>query len=107
MKNEVIENRIISKMDTLRRTIPELFSEVSTSYRQKVVYNLLNIVKGGDMNQFLWTLLRLVNARHDHSKAAEIAKTLNELYGYSSKFFEKWAYSIIMGIMSVKTEGGE
>jgi len=102
MKNEIKETEILSKIELIREKAPRAFSSVSESYRQKVVYNLLNIVRSGDMSQFLWTLLRLLNARRESDEAKELVKIINELYGYESKFFEKWAYSIIMGIMSAK-----
>ena len=102
MEQTVNEQKILSKMKIIQEKTPKVFENVSQSYRQKVVYNLLNIIRSGDMKQFLFTLLRLVNARADKKETTELIEAINYLYTYSSKFFEKWAYTIIMGIMSVK-----
>ena len=107
MEQRINEQRILNKMKIIQEKTPKVFEKVSQSYRQKVVYNLLNIVRSGDMKQFLFTLLRLVNARADKKEAAELIEAINYLYAYSSKFFEKWAYTIIMGIMSVKEKNEE
>ena len=107
MEQRVNEHRILDKMKIIQEKTPKVFEKVSQSYRQKVVYNLLNIVRSGDMKQFLFTLLRLINARADKKEATELIEAINCLYAYSSKFFEKWAYTIIMGIMSVKEKNEE
>ncbi len=102
MEQKIVDKETLNRMELIRRNTPIVFSGVSQSYRQKVVYNLLNIARSGDMKQFLFTLLRLVNARSDKPEAKELVGALNFLYSYSSKFFEKWAYSVIMGIISAK-----
>ena len=106
----VSEEKVVRKMKIIRERMPEIFAGDSESYRQKLVYTLLNIARSGDMHEFLWTLLRHLNAKKDSPAVKEVVGVINELYQYSSKFFEKWAYSVIMGIMETKrktTEGKE
>jgi len=101
---------LLQKLKKIRKFAPNIFSEVSEDYRQKIVYNLLNIARAGDQERFLWTLLRLVNARKENENAKELIRVINELYNFklSSDMFEKWAYVVIMGIMTAKTqEGGQ
>lgn len=81
-----------------------IFKNVSSNYRQKLVYNLLNAVKGNNQKEFFWMLLRAVNANSDNPKVAKIAEKIGEIYPLSSSEFERVAYSIILGIMSA---GGE
>lgn len=112
MEKQKITSEILSeKLKEIRNLTPQTFSSTtSESYRQKIVYNLLNLVQAGDKEKFLWTLLRLVNARKKDKNTKELVRLLNELYtmNLSKDMFEKWAYAVIMGIMSAKTqEGGE
>ena len=106
-KKEVFEEKVTDKMKIIRENMPEIFAGDSESYRQKLVYNLLNIVRSRDMQQFLWTLLRHLNAKKKTPKTKKVVRAINELYGYSSKFFEKWAYSVIMGIMETESQKEE
>lgn len=103
IEEKVMNEDVLNKMEIIRKNMPAIFAEDSESYRQKLVYNLLNIIRSGNMQQFLWTLLRHLNAKRESSEAKEVIGAVNELYGYSSKFFEKWAYSVIMGIMETKS----
>ncbi len=84
------------------------FSSVgSESYRQKLAYSLLNMVKADNQKEFFWTLLRSLNAQKDNERAKDLVKELMAVYPLDSKDFEKVAYLVIMGIMSTKSEGGE
>ena len=81
------------------------FSKIgSENYRQKLVYNLLNIVKANNQREFFWTLLRALNSQKADIKAKELVKELRNVYPVTSGDFEKLAYSVIMGIMSAKSE---
>lgn len=109
MNKQTNSREISEKLKEIRKLTQEVFSEtISESYRQKVVYNLLNLVQAGDREKFLWTLLRLMNARKRDKNSKELVSLLNELYGLnlSKDMFEKWAYTLIMGIMSPKSQGG-
>jgi len=101
--------KLLERLEEIRRLTPQVFSAAtSESYRQKIVYNLLNLVQAGDKERFLWTLLRLVNARKEDENAKKLVGLLNQLYtlNLSENMFEKWAFTVIMGIMSAKTQEG-
>ena len=98
------DKKILYKMKIIRENMSQIFAGDSESYRQKLAYNLLNIVRSGNMQEFLWTLLRHLNAKKESQEVKNVIEAINELYEYSSKFFEKWAYSVIMGIMETKTK---
>lgn len=85
----------------------DAFSKIgSENYRQKLVYNLLNIAKASNQNEFFWTLLRALNSQKDNIKAKGLVKELGDIYPVTSGDFEKLAYSVIVGIMSAKSESG-
>jgi len=103
---EVVSEALLSE---IKRLSQEAFANLgSPSYRQKLVYNLLNLVKAKDDANFLWNLLRVLNSQKGNEKIIELTEKINYLYPLSQRDFEKLAYSIIMGIMSVKMseEGG-
>ena len=109
MQKQIKRSEIFSKIEEIKKLAPQVFSTTITeSYRQKVVYNLLNLVRADDKEKFLWTLLRLVNARKEDGYSKKLVFLLNELYGLhlSKDMFKKWAYTLIMGIMSAKTQEG-
>lgn len=109
MKKQITNYEIISKLEEIRELILQVFSGVlSESYKQKVVYDLLNIVQGGNKEKFLWVLLRLMNSKKGDSNTEKLMHLLNELYilSLSEDVFKKWAYTVIMEIMSVKTQQG-
>jgi len=102
---------VISKNDleNIRRLSDEVFKEIgSENYKQKLVYNLLNIVRSGDQEKFLWNILRALNSRKDNDSAKKLIGEINKLYAFkiSGKNFEKLAYTIIMGIMSSQPKSG-
>ena len=107
IEEKVINEDVLNKMEIIRKNMPAIFAGDSESYRQKLIYNLLNIIRSGNMQQFLWTLLRHLNAKKESSETKEVVRVINELYGCSSKFFEKWAYSVIMGIMETESQKEE
>jgi hypothetical protein len=110
MENQKITSEeLFVKMEKIRELTPKVFSATTTeTYRQKVIYNLLSLVKAADKEKFLWTLLRLINARKEDNDTKKLVSLLNELYilNLSRDMFERWAYAVIMGIMSVKSQGG-
>lgn len=80
----------------------------SESYRQKLVYNLLNIIRANDQPKFLWTISRVLNSQKENNNVKDLAAKLNSIYPLTKNEFEKVAYSIIMGIISSESEfGGE
>ena len=96
-KNQKSEKR---KYRQLMDDIKNVFKDVSNNYKQKLVYNLLNTVKGNNQKEFFWIILRALNAKSDKSDVAKVSEKIKELYPLSSSEFEKVAYSIILGIMS-------
>jgi len=95
------------KLKKVKNLTTNVFSKIgSENYRQKLVYNLLNIAKANNQREFFWTLLRALNSQKDDIKAKELVKELRDVYPITSGDFEKLAYSVIMGIMSAKSELG-
>ena len=80
--------------------IQNIFKGVSENYRQKLVYNLLNAVKGNNQKEFFWMVLRALNARSDKIETSKVSEKIGKIYPLSPSEFEKLAYSIILGIMS-------
>ncbi len=80
--------------------IREVFKGLSNNYRQKLVFNLLNAVKCNDQRAFFWTVCRVLNAKSDNPKVAEMSERIGKMFPLNSSEFEKVAYSIILGIMS-------
>jgi len=104
-----LKNKKLSedKLKIVKSLSTDAFSKIgSENYKQKLIYNLLNIVKANNQKEFLWTLLRALNSQKDDAKAKELVKELKDIYPISSGDFEKLAYSVIMGIMSAKSETG-
>ena len=106
-KYKVVISR--NNLENIRRLTYEAFKEIgSENYKQKLVYNLLNIVRSGDQEKFLWNILRALNSRKDDKNAKKLSSEINKLYTskISGENFEKLAYTIIMGIMSSKPKSG-
>ena len=102
-KNRKLSEDKLKKVKTLTT---DVFSKIgSGNYRQKLVYNLLNIAKANNQREFFWTLLRALNSQKD-DEAKKLVKELRDVYPATSGDFEKLAYSVIMGIMSAKSESG-
>ncbi len=91
----------------IKRLSGEVLGKVSSdSYKQKLVFDLLNAVKAKDQNRFLWILLRAINAhsKDNSENVKKLSSVLMEVFPSSDSDFEKVAYSIILGIMG---GGGE
>jgi len=82
--------------------VRKAFEGVSNNYRQKLVFNLLNTVKCNNQKEFFWTVLRSLNARSDKAEVKNVIEKIGKMYPLSSSEFEKFAYSIILGIMSAE-----
>ncbi len=110
-KQKVRRSKTLSeeKLNKIKRLTMESFSKIgSDSYRQKLVYNLLNVIKSDNQREFFDILLRALNSQKDNVKAKELVKELGDVYPITHGNFEKLAYSIVMGIMAAKSvSGGE
>jgi len=109
MRRQITNHEITSKLEEIKELTIQVFSGVfSENYKQKIVYDLLNVVQGGNKEKFLWVLIRSVNSKKGESNTENLMHLLNELYilNLSEDVFKRWAYTIIMGIMSVKTQKG-
>lgn len=78
----------------------------SESYRQKLVYNLLNTVKVNNQTEFFSILLRALNGQRGNENVKKLCWELQKIYPLTHGNFENMAYSIIMGIMSAESEFG-
>jgi len=74
----------------------------SESYRQRLVYKLLNTAKADNQNDFLSSLLRALNSRKGDENVKRLSRKLEWLFPLSPANFEKVAYSIIIGIMAAR-----
>lgn len=79
------------------------FNDTSENYKQKILYNLLNATKTGDQKRFFDILLRALVANLEDSR--ELASKISELQ-FKNEDFEKFSYSIILGIMASPTKQG-
>ncbi len=103
------KSKILSdeKLRRIKDIATNVFGKIgSENYRQKLVYNLLNVAKGNNQKEFFWTLLRALNSQKD-DEAKKMVKELRDIYPLTFGDFEKLAYSVIMGIMSAKSKGGD
>jgi len=107
-KNQKIEvEEMKRKYWQIRNEMQNIFKDTSDNYRQKLVYNLLNAVKGNNQKEFFWMVLRALNTRLDKPEVTRLSEEIGKMYPLSSYEFEKLAYSVIMGIMSAKSERGD
>lgn len=91
--------------DEIKIYTKEAFENIgSESYRQRLIYKLLNTAKVNNQNDFFSSLLRALNSRKDDKNVKRLSRKLEWLYPLSPANFEKVAYSIIMGIMAVRGE---
>ena len=100
-------NETDDKWYWLKEKAKSAFVNTSENYRQKILYNLLNATKTGYQKRFFDILLRALVANLEDSK--ELAEKISELQlQINNKDFEKFSYSIILGIMtsSKKQTGG-
>ncbi len=101
------KNKQAEELEGLMKKTKNVFSGESESYKQKMVFNLLNTIKSNDRKEFFCVLLKKINVKIKDDKKSKDAKELSEkISGYlnqiylPSKDFEKMAFTIILGIMS-------
>lgn len=89
----------------LKNAAKNSFQHESDIYKQKLVYNLLEVAKNKDQNRFFYLLLKSINKPKENFN--ELWKKLKKNYDILPKeAFVDFAYSIIIGIMSTYS-GGE
>ena len=104
LKNWKSEKLSKDKLKRIRNLTTNAFSKIgSDNYRQKLVYKLLNIAKANNQREFFAPLLRALNSQKD-DEAKELVEELGDIHLMTSGDFEKLAHSIIIGIMSAKSE---
>ena len=104
-KNKKNEEK--QKYRSIIEEVKKAFSDTSNNYRQKLVFNLLNTIRENNQKEFFWMTLRALNARSNESEIGKLSKEIGEMYPLNSYEFEKLAYSVILGIMSVEPKGGD
>jgi hypothetical protein len=81
-------------------------NEKSDSYKQKLVYDLLEAVRNNDQREFFYILLKAINKPKDNFK--ELWTKLQKYYDVMpEEAFVNFAYSIIIGIMATYSGGEE
>lgn len=109
---EVFQSVKIAELRKLLSLTTEVFSKIGTEKsRQRLIYDLLNALKTDDRKRFLWLVLKNINTlkSEDRSKANKLTELLSNLYieDETPENFEKIAYTVVMGIMTIKdVEGG-
>ncbi len=101
------ENKQAKELEELMKKTKSVFGGESESYKQKMVFNLLNTIKSNDRKEFFYILLKKINVKTKEDNVSNDAKELSEkIAGYlnkiylPSKDFEKIAFTTILGIMS-------
>jgi len=86
-------------LEEISKAAGKAFIHQSDSYKQKLVYNLLNTIKVEKKDEFISLLLRAMNARKGDVSgfAKEIQKIQNNM---KTKQFTDIAHAIVIGIMS-------
>ena len=83
----------------LKKYSTKAFKEFdSNSYKQKLVYKLLSLIKVNNQNEFFNVLLRTLNSK-DTDDVKELSRILKDIYPLNENF-ESVAYTIVMGIMT-------
>lgn len=104
----------VIELKKLREETKKIFSEIGTEKsRQKLVYELLNLLKSKDWSKFKFLIVKSINTvitdERIGAKAKEYSDFLAELLDkYEAEGnFDKVGYALIMGIMSAgeKKEG--
>ncbi|MDI9623605.1 MAG: hypothetical protein QXL14_00210 [Candidatus Aenigmatarchaeota archaeon] len=103
---EYVKKPILMKdYDEIKIYTKKAFENIgSESYRQRLVYRLLNTATVNNQKDFFSSLLRALNSRKDDENVKRLSRKLEWLFPLSPANFEKVAYSIIMGIMAVRGE---
>lgn len=94
------------ELKDLRDAASKGFKNESDSYKQKLVYDLLETVKNNDQKQFFYILLRAINKPKENF--GKLWNVLEKNYDVMpEEAFINFAYSIILGIMSTYSGGEE
>ena len=92
-----LDDEKVIDLKKIKDTVFMNFKDISDNAKQKLVYNLLNALKGKNQDEFFWLLLRQINSPDFQG----LSKRLNEDYGIlTEETFINYGYSIILGIMS-------
>lgn len=108
MSNELVEAvwtlKIGEKAETfklgkIKEVAKKAFSDESDSYKQKLIFALLEATQSKDQNRFFYLLLHAINKPKEKFK--ELCEELEKKYDIlPEEAFIILAYSIIIGIMS-------
>ena len=104
---KVIGNKQLEiDLEKLKKVTEDSFkNEKSDSYKQKLVYDLLEAVRNNEQREFFYILLKAINKPKDNFK--ELWTELQKYYDVMpEEAFVNFAYSIIIGIMATYS-GGE
>jgi len=104
---KVVGNKSLTlELQKLKEVASRGFQGESDNYKQKLVYNLLETVRNNDQKEFFYILLKAANKPNENFK--ELWQTLQENYDVMpEEAFINFAYSLILGIMSTYSGGGE
>ena len=109
--SKTIEGITEKKLDEIRLMSIKTFDDIGTEKsRQRVVFDMLQAVKSHNNSRFLWILVKSLNSYTENEYVKNLLNALNEAHiqNTSPENFEKMAYTIIMGIMSITgRKGGE
>ncbi len=97
-------------LDNLRREITKIFGDIGTEKsRERMVFEMLEAIKTRNKDRFLWLLLKTLNLHGDDPRVKNLINSLGEMHipDETDDNFEKISYTIVIGIMSAKKNGGE
>ncbi|BAT71828.1 conserved hypothetical protein [Thermosulfidibacter takaii ABI70S6] len=100
------ENICLEELEILSKKVWGEIFKGREKAKQRVVYDLLNHLRKGDNNKFLYQILKLL-ASNSSNETIRMIEIINQIFAKSSlqENFEKIGYAIIMGLMTAK--GGE
>jgi hypothetical protein len=103
---KVVGNKLLRiDLEKLKKASEESFRNESDSYKQKLVYNMLEAIKNNDQSRFFNILLRAINKPKENFK--QLWETLEQNYDVMpNEAFINFAYTIVLGIMATYA-GGE
>ncbi len=108
-ENEIITPIKQKDLKEIWELTKKTFSKIGTEHsRQRLIYDLLNALRTHNRKKFIELILRKINTLKSEDKNNKI-KLMNRLSNVYIEYdttenFEKMAYTIIMGIMSVESE---
>ncbi len=90
-------------LKNIKELSTDIFKDLGSKNKQKLVYDLLNKTRSKNQHEFYWMLLRHLNAFTSNKKrrvVSKLTKKLSQNVTLPKDTFIKYAYSIILGIMS-------